>query len=101
MPLNTLCSSVSSAMTQAPEMGNVVAPASVAAIRWHEVAEYAASASYSAVCYEQVEQIGVFPVIVAEGELRQVERTIFLRDVMEVAHNAALDQYQKGSMLFV
>ncbi len=54
-------------MSEAPRTENVIAPAVVLGIRWHEVAaEYGASASYSAACYEQVEHIGGFAVIVTE-----------------------------------
>jgi hypothetical protein len=55
-------------------------------------AEYSASALYSAACYEQVEHIRVLSMIVSERKLREVQREIFLRDVVETAHNPALEQ---------
>ena len=89
-------------MTEAPQTENVIAPVYVPDNRWPQhLAEHDASASYSATCYEQVEHVGVLAVIVAESELGKIERKIFLRDVMEVSHDAALINAQKDSMLFV
>ena len=82
-----------SAMTEAPQLETAIAPATVPGYRWHEgFAEYGASASCSAACYEQIEHIGILPVIVPKRELRRVERKVLLRDVMEAAHDAALEQ---------
>ncbi len=54
-------------------MGNVIAPAEVSDTCWQEiVAEYDASASCSAACYEQIEHIGIFAVIVPESELGEI-----------------------------
>lgn len=86
-----------SAMVEAPQMGNVIAPAPVSGCRWPEVtAEYGASALYSAACYEQIEHIGILAMIMPERELREVERQVLLRDVMEAAHDAAFEQRPEG-----
>jgi hypothetical protein len=88
-----VCSSFLSAMSEAPQKEIAIAPALVPGFRWPEVAaEYGASASCSAACYEQVEYIGVLPVIVTERKLGEIQRQILLRDVMEAAHYAAFEQ---------
>ena len=68
-----VCSSFLSAMTEAPQTENVIATTYVPDNRWPQrLAEHDASASYSAACYEQVEHVVVFPVIVSERELSEV-----------------------------
>lgn len=92
-----VCSSFLSATIQAPEMGNVIAPAAVSGFRWHGiVAEYDAKPSYSAACYQQIEHTGVLSVIVPESELGEVERKVLLRNVMETPHDSAFEQCPKA-----
>ena len=84
-------------MTEAPQTQNVIAPVYVPDIRWPQyLAEHDASASYSATCYQQVEHVTIFPVIVSERELREVQRQILLRDVMEGTDDAAFEQCPKA-----
>jgi hypothetical protein len=60
---------------------------------WHShSAEYDASASYSASCYEPVEHIRILTIIMAESELCQIQRQILLRYLMIITHDAALEQ---------
>jgi hypothetical protein len=80
-------------MAEAPRIVNATAPAYVPDNRWPEhLAEHDASASYSAAFYQQVEHVGVFPMIVPERELGEVERQILLRDVMKASDDPALKQ---------
>jgi hypothetical protein len=91
-----VCSSFLSAMTEAPQTENVIAPVYAPDNRWPQhLAEHDASASYSAACYQQVEHIGVFPVIVAKRKLSEIQRQIFLRDVMEAANDSTLEECPK------
>lgn len=84
-------------MIQAPETGNAIAPAAVSGFRWHEViAEYAASVSCSAACYEQVEHVGVFAVVMPERELREVKRQILLGNMVETSDYPTLQQCPKA-----
>jgi hypothetical protein len=83
-------------MTEAPQTGNIIAPVYVPDNRWPQhLAEHDASASYSAACYEQIEHIGLFPVIMPERELGEVERQIFLRNVVKASYDATLQQGPK------
>jgi hypothetical protein len=59
--------------------------------RWHP-AEAASSAASSASCYDVAEHIRIVAVIMAELELRQVERQVLLADVVVRPNDAALQQ---------
>ena len=59
-------------------------------------AEADASEPTSAACYNRAEDIFVFAVIVAKGELLNIKRKVLLRDMVERAHNATL----QGSLIF-
>ena len=52
----------------------------------------APSVASSASCYDTSEQVRVFPVVVSEGELGEVERQVLLADLMVVTDYAALQQ---------
>src|ERR1700683_869343 len=64
--------------------------------RRFRLAETDASDYASAACYRLPEDVGVMPIVVAELELRDVERHIFLADLMECTDNAALNQRPKA-----
>ncbi len=55
-------------------------------------AEALASSDASASCYRRSENVRVLAVIVAERKLVQVQGQILLADVVEAAHDAALEQ---------
>jgi len=55
-------------------------------------AEASASLDASASCYSSTEDVRILPIVVAESELSKIEREIFPTDVMEVAHNSALQE---------
>ena len=83
-------------MIEAPQTKNAIAPAPVPGIRWPEAAaEFGASASCSAACYEQIEHIRIFPMIVPERELGKIERQILFRDVVKTADDTTLEQGPK------
>lgn len=46
----------------------------------------------SACCYGSAEDVGVLPIVVTPLEFRDVERQILGADVVEAAHDAALQQ---------
>lgn len=56
------------------------------------LAEHALQAACSATCYDCVENIRILAVIVAERELRQVQRQVCLAHIVERAHDATLQQ---------
>lgn len=53
---------------------------------WH-----ASLSACSATCYRRAEYVTVFPVVVAEFKLRDIERKILFADLMERAHHATLE----------
>jgi hypothetical protein len=65
---------------------------------WRALAcsEAPASLCVSAACYRFAENIGIVPMVVAELKFREVERKIFLADVMISANDSALQQSPKG-----
>lgn len=58
----------------------------------HISSEHAVPAAYSAVCYDCGEDVRILAVVMAERELRQVQRQIGLADVVIGAHHATLQQ---------
>src|SRR4051812_19382055 len=66
----------------------------IAPVRWRrsQEAETVASGGASAACYRSLENFGVVSVVVAELELRNVQRQVFLADLVISADNAALHQ---------
>ena len=68
-------------------------PIETAPVRWRRSsqAETDASDLVSATCYRLPKNVGVMPIIVAELELRDVERHIFLAHFVERADDAALE----------
>jgi hypothetical protein len=92
-----VCSSFLSAITEAPQTQTSLVPVYVPDICWPQhLAEHDASASYSAACYQKIEHIRIFPVIVAKGELGEVERQILLRHMVEASHDATFEQRPEG-----
>ena len=81
-----------------PPMAQIAPIAQVLSARWHHfrLTETDASDHASAACYRLPENIGVMPIIVTELELRDVERHVFLADLVECADNAALNQRPKA-----
>ena len=80
-------------MTLASRIENEVAPAYAPVRRWPpQAAEHDANFSCSASCYEPAEHIVIFAMIVAERELRQIERQILLAYLVIAAHDAAFKQ---------
>jgi hypothetical protein len=78
-------------------MGNVGAPAWVPDhCRRQALAESEAKAWSAAAGYQQVEHLGIVAMIVAEGELSQIERQILPGEMMKAAHHAALEQGPEG-----
>src|SRR5437899_1323854 len=55
-------------------------------------AEDGASASSSASCYDVTKDVGIFPVVMSELKLSKIERQVTLTDMMEAAHNPALQE---------
>lgn len=62
----------------------------------HISSEHALPAACSASCYNLREDVGILPVIVPEGEFRQVQRQVVLAHLMKSADHAALQQAPKG-----
>ena len=60
--------------------------------RHSQIAETFASVRVSAPCYRLAEYVGFSAIIVAVLKLRQVQRQVFLADVMEGSHDAALQE---------
>ena len=65
---------------------------SIALTCWNRDAEASASSDASASCYCLSENVRVLAVVVAELELVQVERQIFLRDIVIGADHATLEK---------
>src|SRR5436190_6337190 len=53
-------------------------------------------AGSSASCYDRTEDVGIIPVIEAEGEFVEVERQVLLADLVERPHDAALQERPEG-----
>src|ERR1700731_788149 len=68
-------------------------PVASVPVRWplSFPSETATSDHASAACYRDVENVGIMPVIVAELEFRDVERHVFLADLVEAADDPALE----------
>jgi hypothetical protein len=64
----------------------------LAAEVWPLKPEVPASEAASASCYQVVKHIRILPVIETELELREIQRHVFLTDLVEGADNAALKQ---------
>jgi len=62
--------------------------------RWRrsQIAETFASVRVSAPCYCLAEYVGFFPIVEPELKLRQIQRQIFLADVVMGADNYSLQQ---------
>ena len=58
--------------------------------------EHVSAAACSAFCYDRLKDIRIIPIVMAEGKLCQVEREIGLRNIMERAHHATLEQAPKA-----
>jgi hypothetical protein len=56
------------------------------------LAENALPAAFSASCNHFFENIGIVSVIVTERKFREIEREIFLADMVKASHDAALEQ---------
>jgi hypothetical protein len=62
---------------------------------WTGDAEALASSVASASCYSTPENVGILAVVVTEGEFIQVQRQIFLGDIVVGADNSALQERPK------
>jgi hypothetical protein len=62
--------------------------------RWQrpQIAETVASDRASASCYRSLKNLRVVPVIVTELKLRNVQRQVLFADLVEAAHDAALEE---------
>jgi hypothetical protein len=71
----------------------VATPIASIPVRWPRLslAETVASDHVSAACYRRAEDIDVLPVVIAELEFSDVQRQIFLTDLVVGADNAALE----------
>ncbi len=67
-------------------------PIALAPLASLQSTEASASQPASASCYRFTKDIGILAVIVTELKLSQVERQIFLTDVVEAAHDATLEE---------
>ena len=54
--------------------------------------ERASAVACSACCYDLCENVGIFPVVMTEGKLRQIQRQVFFADLMEGPHHPRLQQ---------
>jgi len=61
----------------------------------HILAEHVSAGACSASCHDRSEDVRILALIMPEGKLRQIQRQIVLADVMEGAHDAALQQTPK------
>src|SRR2546425_8419083 len=59
---------------------------------WPFLAEAAARELSSACCYHALEHIVVLAVVMPEGEFVEIERQVVLGDIVERAHEAALNE---------
>jgi hypothetical protein len=64
-------------------------------------AEYDASLSYSASCYEPTEHVRIFTVIVTEGKLREIQRPVLGGDLVETSQNAALQEIAQNASISI
>ena len=54
--------------------------------------EHASAAACSAFCYDGRKDVGILPVVMTEGKLRQVQREIGFRDIVERTNHTAFQQ---------
>ena len=56
------------------------------------LSEHASAAACSAFCYDSRKDVGILPVVMTEGKLRQVQREIVFRDIVERTNHTAFQQ---------
>src|SRR5204862_377458 len=82
----------SSSPTSSPGTGSALAEGSGFFPEDRRTAFLWAMAASSASCQECPENVGVFAVVMPEGEFVHVERQVFLADLVERTHDAALQE---------